>query len=148
MIVKPNIADHHAVCLTLKTNVNEESKNIKFRDFSVRNVDLFSTGIDAEFLNYTPPINDANAHAVYFTRFFMKILDKYFPIKSKKISQKRLKTPWLTTKLLKCIRKKHRWYKMMKRGQITVNCYKEFEKKLRKVLRMAEEKYHERKLNR
>ena len=146
IIVKPNIADHHAVCLNLKTNFKEETKNIKFRDFSVRNVDLFIAGLNTEFLNYAPPTNNANAHAVYLTRFFTKILDKYFPTKCKKISQKRLKSPWMTTKLLKCIRKKHRWYNMMKRGQITVNCYKVFEKKLRKVLRMAEEEYHERKL--
>ena len=112
----------------------------------MRNVNRCKENIHAEFANYSPPSRNPNEQAVYLNNFLIKILNKYFPIKTKSISPKRIKAPWITTKIIKCIQKKHRWFRLMRSGRITNISYKQYAAELRKLLRMAEEKYYQRKL--
>ena len=73
--------------------------------------------------------------------FLLKTLNKHFPIKSQLVTAKRLNSPWLTTDIIRCIDKKHAWYKMHKIGQVSLCSYKNYCYALRKLLRMAEEDY-------
>ena len=144
-ILKPNLSDHYPVCLIVDKTIDLKPISIRFRDFSRQNTDYFKENLASEFQFYCPP-NEANEKAVYLTIFFSKILKKYFPIKTKKVSCKRFNYPWITTTIVKCIRKKHRWYRMMKNGLITYDSYQRISKKLRKLLKMCEEEYYIKKL--
>ena len=63
------------------------------------------------------------------------------------VSEKRVKTPWINKRILKCIDKKHDWYKLVKRGLICNNSYKKYCYALRELLRMAKEDYYKSKLS-
>ena len=74
-------------------------------------------------------------------------MNKYFPIRIKHISYKRLKSPWITSAILRCIKKKHRWHRLYKEGIITYRSYNEYAADTRMLLRVAEEEYYARKLS-
>ena len=60
---------------------------------------------------------------------------------SKRLTQKRLNAPWLSKDVMKCIRKKHIWYRLKNNNVISYESYKSYCKILRTVLRLAEENY-------
>ena len=119
---------------------------LKFRDFSLQNENLFLSNIDLEYARFNGYHTDANIFAENVVYFLKNLQNKYFPIKSKIISMKRLELPWITSDVKKCINKKHRWYRMVKNKIITMSCYKSYCTLLRKVLRTAEKDYNAKKL--
>ena len=66
---------------------------------------------------------------------------------TKCLSEKRLKSPWITSAIVKCIRKKFRWYRLMKQNLILRASYREYAAELRKLLRVAEQEYYVRRFN-
>ena len=74
--------------------------------------------------------------------FLIKLSNKYFPIKTKQISTKRINSPWVTDVILRCVKKKQVWFKLLKRNRITLFSYKKYCKALRNLLNLAEEEYY------
>ena len=146
LILTPNISDHYATCLLVEKEVNIQQTKIQFRDYSGKNVNKFDANIQNEIINYIPP-DDANMFAEYLTKFLYRIMNKYFPKKTKLISKKYLVMPWVSNSVLKCIRKKHRWFRLQREGYITKDSYKLYVTKLRRLLRVAEEEYFTKKFD-
>ena len=144
-IIEPAIADHYGALSVFKTQMSKKPIKLNFRDFSRRNVDKFLDNIQAEFANLCTK-NDPNEYAAYLSEFLLKLLNKYFPKKTKTISFKRNIAPWITGIIKKCIDKKHKWYKMVKDKRITSRCYKKYCKTLRNLLRIARNQYYSNKL--
>ena len=94
------------------------------------------------FDNCVLPRQNAGECARYLDKFLRASFDSYFPLRTKMLTSKRLSSPWLTPDIIKCIDKKHSWYKRMKLGQLTRESYKKYCKALRDLLRMDEEDYH------
>ena len=103
--------------------------------------------MENEFIYCTPPNSNPNEYADYLVNFLKKIMNKYFPIRHKTITQRRLHSPWISSDIMKCIRKKHRWFRLMRRGLISYNSFKLYAKKLRLLLRTAREQYYVRRLD-
>ena len=61
--------------------------------------------------------------------------------------QKRLRSPWLTSDIIKCIRKKRNWYKLIKRNVIAYSSYKKYCSTLKTVLNLTEIEYYRFKFN-
>ena len=76
-----------------------------------------------------------------------EMLKKYFLLKRKTITSKRLLAPWLCNDIMVCIHKKHKWHKMAKQGLISFCSYKKYCTLLRKLLTLAEKDYFLKKLN-
>ena len=146
-VVYPNIADHYCATSVFAINIDNVPIVIKFRNFSESNQTKFLENVHSEFSSCNPPTHDIDLFENYFTNFLKLILDKYFPIKLKTITQKRLRAPWITGDIMACIKKKHFWYKLAKLNKITFESYKSYCKILRKILRLAEENYHTKKLD-
>ena len=77
-----------------------------------------------------------------FDEVVNRIYCSNFPVKTKKVSAKRLMKPWLTSGLLQSIRKKSRYFKLLKLGLINVNTYKCYKNRLTNTLRRAKENYY------
>ena len=103
----------------------------RFRDYSERKCDHFLENMDEEFQNCNPPINDVNACSLYIDNFLKNMQNKYFPIKTKTLSQKRLRAPWLISDIMRCIRKKHEWHRLAKQELIRFESYKRYSSALR-----------------
>ena len=146
-VVKPNISDHYATCLLLNKKCNAKLHRIKFRNFSAVNIEKFQTAMQSEFLRFSPTSHLVNDYSNYLEVFLKKILNKYFPVMTKCLSEKRLKSPWITSAIVKCIRKKFRWYRLMKQNLILRASYREYAAELRKLLRVAEQEYYVRRFN-
>ena len=140
-VVRPAISDHFAVCIFFDITVSSMPVRINFRDFSCRNIENFENNVQDLFDNCNLPQVDANECTKYIDKFSLKAQYVHFPIKSKLVTAKRLNSPWLTTDIIRCIDKKHAWYKMYKIGQLTLCSYKKYCYALRELLRMAEEYY-------
>ena len=146
-ILEPNISDHFAICTILDRNFELNPVKFKFRDYSERNFLSFQERIDFEFGTFnSEAYHDANSHAEYLNQFLYKIMNKYFPKKTKILTSKRLRAPWMSGDIVRCVRKKHDWLKMLRLRQIAPQSYNDYSSALRIVLKLAEEEYHSRKL--
>ena len=146
-IIHPNLSDHFATCLVFNKKVSSKLEPLKFRNYSAENIDKFRSAIHDEFSRFLPPSNHVDVYAPYLVNFLSKLQNRYFPIKTKTISQKRIMSPWITPAVLRCIRKKHRWYRLQAQGIITLRCYKEYAADVRKLLREAEKAHYVRRFN-
>ena len=147
-VLMPNIADHFAISCVFSLYANNLQKLVRFRDYSQVNIDNFQRNADNEFSMLNIVYNNVETSTLQLINSMKKIQNKYFPIKTKIITNKRSTAPWLTNTLIKCIRKKDRWYKMVKRKIITYRCYRNYCSRLRSLLRQAEKRYYSSKLGR
>ena len=81
-------------------------KTLSLRDFSDVNRERFAKNIDAEFLLCSPLVSNPNEYADYMVNFIKSLMNKDFSIRLKTITQRRLHSPWISTGIMKCIRKK------------------------------------------
>ena len=100
-----------------------------------------------EFSLFDPITSDASEYATFLAKFLNKLNNKYFPICAKQFSHKRLKSPWVTSSILQCIRKKHRWYRLVRTAKITPRSYDLYVKSLRNLMKTAEQQYYVRRFD-
>ena len=141
-IIKPNISDHYAVSTIFDIKIDNEPRLVKFRDFSDVNINNFNQSISLEFQNFNCPSRNVNEFSDALMEFLKIMNDKYFPVKSKLYTEKRLNSPWITDEVSRCIRKKHEWFKLLKKNLITYASFKEYSCALKHLLRVAERVYH------
>lgn len=146
-VVGPNMSDHYAVCILFNKKNDSKVQSVKFRNFGASNQRNFHDAAQSEFSQFSPPSYNVNEYSVYLVKFLTKILNKYFPVKTKKISLKRINSPWITSAIIKCIRKKFRWHRLWKQNIIMERSYKEYAAELRSLLRVAEREYYVRRFN-
>ena len=146
-VLTPSFSDHCPVAIVFRQYVPKLTKKVAFRDYSIKCKTKFIANIDNEFSRYCPPTTNVNQYSDYFIDFITKIQNKYFPIRTKVLSEKRYRSPWINSDVLRCIRKKHLWFKLLKRKRISRHSYTAYCKALNEVLKIAEEEYFERKFS-
>ena len=104
-IIYPNLSDHYCIAAVFSKSIDCVPIKIKFRDFSAANRSRLLECLSTEFSSYNPPNHNIDFCTRYLLTFLKSILDEYFPIKEKTYSQKRLRAPWLTGDVMKCITK-------------------------------------------
>ena len=92
-VITPNISDHYPISSIFSNRVSEKPTIMKFRDYSAQNCEKFFECIENEFGNCSPPVHDVNLFTAYFLTFLNSILNRYFPVKTKTITQKRIRDP-------------------------------------------------------
>ena len=113
---------------------------IKFRDFSSENYEKLANEID----NLLPNLNfnlNADEMTIDFVKWLNDILNKYFPIKTKNISLKRLKSPWLSSELLLYIDRKHTLFNQLKHNAISKDTYNNYKNLVNYTLKLAKQNY-------
>ena len=143
-VVHPPFSDHLGTVLVLNLSCHDNDiKTIKFRNFSLTNKRNFSRSIEGLCSNFHLLSNDINVEVARFIAWMTTVTGKYFPLKTKHVSDKRLGAPWLTRSIMKCIRKKHTWYKLFMAGLITYGSYRDYCRLVQRLLRAAERSYYE-----
>ena len=146
-VVTPNMADHNAVSVIFHLDIKQKFETVRFRDYSEENLNQFRNNVEGELMHFTPISYDPNYFCGYFEDFMMNLLKKYFPWRTKRISYKRLNSPWITNEIIACINKKHAWFRLMTNDLITKDSYKTYCKALRRLLNLAECEYIRKKFN-
>jgi hypothetical protein len=146
-VVCPPLADHMGIimCIKLKNSVSEKVE-IKFRDFSFANKNIFKSHIERECNMFNFNDNDIDLDTIKFINWVKYLVNKYFPIRKKVVSNKRALSPWITTDISKCIDKKHRWFRMLKARIISYTSYRNYCNLLKCLLRAAERNYYYKRL--
>ena len=88
-----NLSDHYAVSVIFRINHDSPPKSIRFRDFSEANAELFALNMENKFISFSPLHSNPNEYADYLVNFLKKIMNKYFPIRHKTITQRPLHSP-------------------------------------------------------
>ena len=142
-VIEPPLSDHYAISIVFNSKVDSAPVLTKFRDFSDLNRGKYQEKALEAFSAFSPPMHDVDLYASYLDSFLRSILNRYFPVKSKLLTQKRTRSPWIRGRILACIRKKHEWYHLAKRGRITFQSYKEIAAKVQKILNLAKTEYYQ-----
>ena len=137
-IIYPPFSDHMAIVLCVHKKISQPLKRIEFRNFSIMNKNNFFGAIEDDSYNFT--ISDTNVDGQFtnFFNWFKSLIDRFFPLCKKTLSQKRARTPWITSRIKRCIDKKHLWFKLYMAKLITYSSYRNYCNKLRFLLRCAE----------
>ena len=146
-LIEPPMSDHLSCIVVFNKNVNRTLVKHNFRDYSPNSKAQFLLALPVECANYNIPNNNIDVCMNSFDLWVRKLTNKYFPMRTKTISNKRLQCPWMTTRLIKCIRMKHWLYNKVKFGIISLEMYKAYVNLLKYTLRTAEHFYRKTKFD-
>ena len=128
-----------------------EKIKVRFRDYSKTNIDRLLANLPSErqiFLINTYSIcDDVHTKAEKINNWLMKLANKYFPIKTKIITQNTLSHPWITNDIRKCIDKKHKILSDYRNGSASFSYLSNYCKDLKYLLELAERNYHQEQLS-
>ena len=134
---------HHMATAVLFPELQTKKKiKINFRDYNLENYQK----LERDFVNNLPNLNfeefSSNELMEAFLSWLENIQNKYFPIKTKLISLKRLQSPWITNDLLTLIDKKHKLFKQYRQGEITKLSYNTYKNLLNYTLKVVKQNYY------
>lgn len=141
-VINTPISDHLPISLTIQTKIPNISQVIKFRDYSASNYQRLDADKEVLFQNYSVN-NDLSVDREFdrFSKWLTSILNKYFPIKTKKLTIKRLHMPWICDTTLKLINKRHRLFRLLKQKQITYPYFNAYSKLLKRLIELRKKHY-------
>ena len=91
----------------------------KFRDFSKKNTEKFLKDKALIFYEIFKPDNQSNQNINNVFKVFNRVMKNYFPKRKKQKTYKRLRAPWLTNDIMRCIKNKHTFFKLYKCGKLS-----------------------------
>ena len=142
-VIDEIVTDHYPVLFSFPLKVENQLKNIKFRDFSDENLAKFMNAKEQLFASYNVNSNaNANINMHDFIVWLIGIVNTYFPIKTKKLTRKRAMQPWLTANALTFINKKHKLFRLVKNGQYPYCVFKAYCKVLKFYLEQLKKNYY------
>ena len=148
-ILQTDISDHYPCTLSFKTPKQVlERISVSFRPISEERKNNFVAAFaDFNFSFITDANLSLNEKFEKFGNELFKIYDLNFPIKHKKITEKRLQNKWLTRGLLTSIKEKHRLYKSVQRGLIPKRLYDAYDSLLKKLIKKAKSNFFKNKFD-
>ena len=143
-IIHYPITDHLPIFLNFSISESSSSTHlIQFRHITNDSRERFKRClINISWENLLIDNNDIDTNFNIFIEKFSQLYDKHFPIKNKKISSKRMKTPWLTSGLLTSIKRKNNMFKELKLGRVSQQEYTVYRNKVNALLRLTKRKYY------
>ena len=145
-ILYTDITDHFPVFLIDHSSKrSDEPKFIRARNYCPDNIAAFSMALRAHDWSAVMLSGDPQEAYSTFHKLFLRLYEKFFPVKSVKIGYKNNK-PWLSDGLKKSIKLKNKLFFKQKRTNKTedINRYKTYRNKLNSLLKRAEKEHYER----
>lgn len=109
-VIDFGVSDHYGIfCKITSLEDKDIKKKIKFREHSESNIQLFKSEL-ARSLEFFYAYESLNIDSQFelFYNIIKEKYEKYFPIKTKTISDKNIKKPWINRELKTCLDEKHR----------------------------------------
>ena len=140
-----DISDHYPIFfIDSSKKIKNEQKEIKFRDFSHRNVSCFLDKLHS--VDWGPVLcctDPAHAYTTFHGEF-IRVYNSSFPMKVCKSKYKNKKT-WLTVAIKNSIKTKNKLYFLSKKypNHENIEKYKYYRNKLNSLIRSCERKHYE-----
>ena len=142
-VLQCGISDHYPIIFhTEFINTNNTTK-ITFRDYSQQNFDSFINDFPRLWQGYELTLNNVENATTSFTRNLSSIVNTYFPIKTKQIGSKRNLNPWINNDILLCIKKKHRFYNLMRKGVLKQSFYNRYRNLVSYAIKCLKKQYYD-----
>ena len=146
-----HISDHFPIFICVSNVFKQSEKEMlhtKFRCHSEANLQKFAERVSL-LVDEFPEVEggDVNVLCENFHSTLYKAYHETCPIKTKYISAKRLKNPWLSDELLSSISRKHEIYRLCQRDSQYLPLFKRYRNALTTAIRDAKKKYFSEKLN-
>ena len=144
-VIEIDFTDHLPSFMQFNFFKNDNSKffhKIQFRPFS----DLNFQKLRNYLLNieWSTVLNSTDVDMD--TEIFMKIINegycKYFPVKTKMLSEKRMTKPWLSNDILKLVKEKANYFKYFKAGLLSKDVNNQVKNRVNCAIRKAKNDYY------
>ena len=139
--IESSISDHYPIVFIVDSIDVNTKIDISFRDYSKNNFDNFQSSFPNLIEQYSGNLDQPTTAVCHLNNWFLSILEKFFPIKNKTVSMKRLKSPWINDSLLVCIQKKHKFYRMSRDGIIAKEVYVKYKNVLSNLIYRSKSEY-------
>ena len=149
-ILLTDISDHLPTFVTTNLSAYHESTDKSndqlIRDMSEKNMSVFKQKLrSVDWDDVCCSSDDVNKSYASFIGKFNSLYDECFPKKKLRKSSMKYtpKSPWITSSLIKCIRRKNLLYKksINKPTELNIQKYKMYRNKLNVTLRLAKQNY-------
>lgn len=141
-IIYTDVSDHFAVYSQFRNTEKNTDVYVEMRNFSERNISLFTEVVANENWFQISNISDANDA---FEEFYALYKDKFhssFPVKNTKVVDKYNRSPYISTALKNSIKEKHRLERLASKWPLSYGLrYKTYRNQLVTLLRVAKNKY-------
>jgi exonuclease III len=124
------LTDHLPISFNYIINTDKTLVEKQFRMLTKENFAKFSECQGELFNSYAIPTRNINTEIIRLNDWILAVLNEHFPLKTKLISKNNVKMPWITTKISKLIRKKHKLFIALKRGFVTYTVFRAFSRLL------------------
>ena len=150
-VLEVSISDHFPVFTILsehKMPVSDDDLTIKYRIINDHTLSKFKYALENN-----PEIKDIyeiNSGLISFSKFFnifIKLYDKYFPIKIQKLTRKGIHNPWVNLTLISRMKIRDNLSKLAKRNIIDRKIYTNFRNLLTTQIRNAKAEYYTKKFS-
>ena len=151
-ILESSITDHFPVFFIKKNifpscNTINSPITIRYRIINDDTISsLRSTLLSCDFDSVIDE-NDINATMINFTDLLFSNYDKCCPVKTKTLSPKSLKCPWITIEIKSHIRKKDAYAKLCKNGKIPKPLFNKYRNFVTTLIRKSKFEYFQKKFN-
>ena len=141
-ILHYDITDHCPTFYCLQKDFqSQESFKISFRSHKAQYFDGFREALRRERFNFDDPEN-VSTDTEKFCETLNTLYCRYFPLKIKYISTKRLSKPWLSSAILNSIKTKAHYFKLCKLGIISKETNKRYKNILTSTIRAAKVQFY------
>ena len=146
-IIASDTSDHLPTFIHLPVIKDLPDKiKVTFRNHSHDNIALFRSKL--QLVDWSDVlVGDTEQQTTKFSNTLSELYCKTFPVCSKFLSTKRVKKPWITSGIIKSIKTKSYYFKLLKLGSISNRQYVTFKNKLTSIIRKSKINYHNRAFN-
>ena len=144
-IIYFDVTDHcpsftHIDCSVKPTTTS--TRKIILRPFDSDKLNKLMDGLVTT--NWDTLLNDSDIESACdsFTNYLNKQYCKYFPAKTKYLSNKRISNPWLTSSIKSLINQKSNYFKMYRMGIISKQTNNQMKNKINKEVNKAKSSYY------
>ena len=141
-VIECGISDHYPVLFQTEFVNTFNVSKITFRDYSLHNYEKFLAEFPNRWYSSNLPLTNVSDSVGNFINWLNNIMNFYFPLKTKQIGHKRLRNPWINDGLLVCIKKKHNYYKLMKKGQLSQQFYNKYRNHVTYAIKTLKKQYY------
>ena len=141
-----DLSDHCGTALNCylydTVNHSETLHRVTFRPFSESNFANLESKLTNTDWDALLQSDDVNIQFDTFSRYINCSYQSHFPLKTKFISDKRIKNQWLTNATLEKIKQKSHYFNLYKRGHITKQVNNTFKNRLNKDIKRDKNNFH------
>ena len=141
-VLECGISDHYPIIIHSEFVNTSNLTHVTFRDYSQPNLERFLVDFPGQWYSSNLRLTNATDSVNKFIEWFNNILNLYFPIKTKQLGNKKLKNPWINDKILICIKKKHKFYKLMKEGKLEISFYNKYRNLVNFAVKSLKKRYY------